>query len=358
MASQKITALTAKTTPVAADLLVLVDSVGTETKKITFANLMAAYAPLASPTFTGTVTLPDVTFGAAKSIYLSSSTSYIVFRAGAAAAGSGAMFEAYGTGHAGAGLWYFKTPNAAGNADVTRVTLTGNLATAVWTFADVTVAGLVLSGALTLNGQVFDAGSGNAEIDTTGLAKGLEIISTQDGAAGAMVRLINVSTSPAAADQVALFQGTGKSDGSPQNTINYGTIYFNITSPTKTAETGDLDIYLYNGGVNNQALHLTGPGVLSVDLAGSGTPAQVDLFDSYDDALALRDGIQRGNREILANMGVLTRKDTGSGYMMNLQPMVRLLAGGIYQGRQQLDDLRTELMGRLAKVEQKLLSVK
>ena len=76
---------------------------------------------------------------------------------------------------------------------------------------------------------------------------------------------------------------------------------------------------------------------------------------TYDDALVLRQGIQQNNRELRADMGVLTRKDTGSGYMMNLQPMTRLLAGGIYQTRQMLEDTREELLGRLANVEARLL---
>lgn len=45
MADKKISELTAKTSLVAADLFALVDSVANETKKITFANLLAAILP-------------------------------------------------------------------------------------------------------------------------------------------------------------------------------------------------------------------------------------------------------------------------------------------------------------------------
>jgi hypothetical protein len=63
MADKKITALTALTTLDDADLFAVVDDVaGTPiTKKITAANVKAGLAPLASPTFTGTVVLPSST---------------------------------------------------------------------------------------------------------------------------------------------------------------------------------------------------------------------------------------------------------------------------------------------------------
>jgi len=66
MANQKITDLTAGTTPIDADVMPYVDSTGPTTKKVTWANVKATlntyfatiFAPKASPTFTGTVTLP------------------------------------------------------------------------------------------------------------------------------------------------------------------------------------------------------------------------------------------------------------------------------------------------------------
>lgn len=63
MADKKITQLTALTTLSNDDLLVVVDDPsGTPvTKKITASNLKAGLAPTASPTFTGTVTLPTDT---------------------------------------------------------------------------------------------------------------------------------------------------------------------------------------------------------------------------------------------------------------------------------------------------------
>lgn len=70
----QLTALVAAGVDSAADVLPIVDSSAVETKKITVANLktavapdLSAYAPLASPTFTGTPSLPTGTTGVTQS---------------------------------------------------------------------------------------------------------------------------------------------------------------------------------------------------------------------------------------------------------------------------------------------------
>ena len=70
----ELTALAAAGVDSAADVLPIVDNSAVETKKITVANLKTAvapdlstYAPLASPTFTGTPTLPTGTIATTQS---------------------------------------------------------------------------------------------------------------------------------------------------------------------------------------------------------------------------------------------------------------------------------------------------
>jgi hypothetical protein len=84
MANKKISDLTTLTTPASGDLLVIVDvsdttdgSAGT-TKKITQNNL--GYAPSASPTFTGTVTVTGATIVNTGTITLPTATTTIVGR--------------------------------------------------------------------------------------------------------------------------------------------------------------------------------------------------------------------------------------------------------------------------------------
>ena len=74
MADVAISNLTTElTTPADGDLLAIDDISAGETKKIQAANLLAAKAPIASPTFTGTVTLPadpTTSLGAATKAYV------------------------------------------------------------------------------------------------------------------------------------------------------------------------------------------------------------------------------------------------------------------------------------------------
>jgi len=131
--------------------------------------------------------------------------------------------------------------------------------------------------------------------------------------------------------------------------------------------TGLFNVNVTNAGSGNDALKLTAPGVLSVDLAGSGSAAQVDLFDEYDDPVELQrythmqsDKFSNENERKLSisrmlDMGVISEVPTSaSGYHMNLQPMLRLVAGGIYQNRERIDSQYDEIDKRLAKIEQAL----
>jgi hypothetical protein len=122
--------------------------------------------------------------------------------------------------------------------------------------------------------------------------------------------------------------------------------------------TGRFKIDLNNAGTSNNALLLTAPGVLSVDLAGSGSAAQVDLFDDYCDPVEIQRYAhtmgalvtpeqQEINRQRMLELGIIDKKDTGSGYMLNLQPLTRLLAGGIYQNAARITALEAKLEARL-----------
>ena len=111
-----------------------------------------------------------------------------------------------------------------------------------------------------------------------------------------------------------------------------------LVTATNGSEDSRYDWSLMAAGAMNLAMSLTGVGVLSVDLGGSGSAAQVDLFDDYDDALVLRQSIQQNNRQLLVDMGIAYGKPDG-GHMVRVQPMMRLLAGGIYQGRALIDRL-------------------
>ena len=113
-----------------------------------------------------------------------------------------------------------------------------------------------------------------------------------------------------------------------------------------TTGTEDCELFfrLIDGGAQNDAVRILGSGQLSVDADSGLGAAVVGKFDEYDDALILRQGISEGALEKLEDIGIMTRKDTGSGWFLNLQGMSYLLAGGIYQNRAKIDDLEERLV--------------
>jgi hypothetical protein len=121
------------------------------------------------------------------------------------------------------------------------------------------------------------------------------------------------------------------------------------------------------GGASlREVMRISAAGVLSVLTAGSASAAQVDLFDAYDDATELQrfaysgegiehvvpevtEGQRLANRERMVEMGILERaSDEGSdNYHMRMQPLTKLLAGGIYQNRHRMDSQYEQLNRRL-----------
>ena len=117
-------------------------------------------------------------------------------------------------------------------------------------------------------------------------------------------------------------------------------------------------------------------GVLSVDGDGGGSDDPVSLFDSYDDAalarsfayshpmapemgLVSRDQWE-ANRVLMVELGVAEWAEQEGGpdrLMYNIQPMMRMLAGGIYQTRAQLAEEVTSLRRELAEVDSKLKAI-
>ena len=120
-------------------------------------------------------------------------------------------------------------------------------------------------------------------------------------------------------------------------------------------------------GTNDRLRLVTATGVLSVDGDGGGSDDPVSLFDAYDDAKELElfarstadvpdiTPEQRlANRERLVEMGVCewAKQEEGPDRMMiKVQPMTKLLAGGIYQTRHRMDNQYEEMNQRLTRIE-------
>ena len=120
-------------------------------------------------------------------------------------------------------------------------------------------------------------------------------------------------------------------------------------------------------GASDRLRLVTATGVLSVDGDGGGSDDPVSLFDNYDDAVELDryahatldvpdiTSEQRlVNRERLVEMGVAEWAVQAEGpdhLMIRMQPMTKLLAGGIYQNRHRMDAQNEAMNERLARIE-------
>ena len=129
-------------------------------------------------------------------------------------------------------------------------------------------------------------------------------------------------------------------------------------------------------GTNDRMRLAIATGVLSVDGDGGGSDDPVSLFDSYDDAalarsfayshpmapemgLVSRDQWE-ANRALMVELGVAEWAEQEGGpdrLMYHVQPMMRMLAGGIYQTRAQLAEEVTSLRRELAEVDSKLKAI-
>ena len=197
---------------------------------------------------------------------------------------------------------------------------------------------------VTLNDQYFDAGSGYLSSLTTGATSG--ILFCNSAGTQQLFTLRHQSASAADWDYQTINFQSYNDNVSPE-TITYGALNFYSADISDGAEDGAFYIYLMNAGTDNNVLTLTGAGALGIDINSGITYADanhpVSVFDKYDDALVLREGIQMQALDKLVDIGVFSKKNTGSGYMMNIQPMTRLLAGGIYQNRAKIDSLDERL---------------
>jgi hypothetical protein len=117
-------------------------------------------------------------------------------------------------------------------------------------------------------------------------------------------------------------------------------------------------------GSVNEAFKVSSTGIGSFDLAGDGNGAP-SLFDEYDDATELQrfayasEGVEDvvpevteeqrlANRERMVEMGIFEEvSGASSGYHMRIQPLMNLLAGGIYQNRHRMDSQYEQLNKRL-----------
>ena len=142
-----------------------------------------------------------------------------------------------------------------------------------------------LGGTVTLNGQVFDAGSGDALITTTGAYKGLILRATLDGAQGIRIRGEVISADPAA-DDVIIDIAAYAQDLGVDGVVPYGTYRILIEAPTDGSQEGKHEWHTRIDGSDNLAMTLSSAGELTLD-------KQV-TFDQDVDSGAVADQVSLG----------------------------------------------------------------
>ena len=163
-------------------------------------------------------------------------------------------------------------------------------------------------------------------------APGIQIRNVNGGVnSAANIFLYADSSSPANDDEVARFTALGNNDAGAN--VACGVMRWKITLVAAGSNQSDYEMWLRYGGLDNQVLDVTGPGILSVDLSGTGTAAQVNLMDDYDDALEVE---HLFNRSLLGNPAVrdaiVWLKPNGR-EMWRLQPTLMLIGGATYQNK-------------------------
>ena len=155
-----------------------------------------------------------------------------------------------------------------------------------------TMPAFTLGGTLTLNGQTFDAGSGSAQINTTGNEVGL-ILKGAATAHGCMLRFYHDHTTPALNGIIGEIQYHGYDGAGAPAAFRWGIIQVNYANITDGAEAAEINVYLaHAGAADNLAMTLSGAGRLWVD-------ADIDFSTSADSG-AVADHVSLGCYEISA----------------------------------------------------------
>ena len=231
------------------------------------------------------------------------------------------------------------------NKTLTSPTINGTIAP-----TGLTMPAFTLGGAVTLNGQSFDAGATSAIINTTGVLVGL-IVNGSNSGHGPSLYLKHTHTTPDLNSIIGDINVYGYDGNASPATLRYGLIRIRASNVTDTSEEGSLDIYLAAGGAaDNQVLRMTGPGVLDIDASSGLGPAVVGQFDDWPDLVAVDNAIKNQDFRLLEEMKVFTKKDTGSGYMMNVQAATHLswcLSRQIYNELKAENDKLKQRLGKL-----------
>ena len=179
----------------------------------------------------------------------------------------------------------------------------------------------------------IDNGSGELYLRTSDANEGLRMYNSKDvGNIKGSIRMYSTDANPDQYNQVFSLLGFGTNNIT--ESIQYYQFYVRQDSILDGSESGRAYWLLINSGSLDVAMYLTNTGKLYID-------DSYETFDNYDDALLLKLAIQGNKPELLEQAGIYTRKykldsdgnetDIFDGYMVNIQAMMKLNSGGVYQ---------------------------
>lgn len=193
-----------------------------------------------------------------------------------------------------------------------------------------------ISGTIDFDGYNINVAGLYFGVVTTNAGSGIQLHNDAQGDTGAGITLTHDSQSPADGDDIGRFLFEGRD--SAQDWGYYGWFACEATDVTSGTEDSQYEWWLYNAGGYNLAMTLDGDGTLKVD-------AGYDTFDEYDDAIRLKRAFSDGEKTALVEIGVLEQVSYNgtTKYVIDTQKMIALLAGGVYQNRDRIDQLEARI---------------
>ena len=208
-----------------------------------------------------------------------------------------------------------------------------------------TLPALTMGGNILTNAKAFDAGSGTVNIISTAPGGSLKLTNTVDGVYGVYLETNHISASPGINDVIFAF--ANKAENSVGGTHQYTWITYRIADYQDGTEDGIIQWYISENGTLNECMKLESDGTLYID-------ASYEIFDDYEDAQLLKEALKNNKPELFEQAGIYLKKfkldvngnktDIPDGYMVDIQSMMKLNSGGIYQLLDYMQNLETRII--------------
>jgi len=160
-----------------------------------------------------------------------------------------------------------------------------------------------------------------------------------DATIGPIVRLYRERTG-ADNDVIGCLEFTGKDDGG--GTENYGRFFVEIDDASAGTEDSSFHWQTRAGGADNEAMYLTSTGALYVDDDGPGVNvAVVERYDDHNDPKELQRIVSDLDRQRGVDLGIYEKRN--GRYKRNVRAFENLLAGGVYQLYQKINEMQNRI---------------